>query len=746
MRIERIGVVLVAVLGFASSNGCSKPAEQTAKYMKNGQDYMEKKDYSRAALEFLNAAKNAPKDAEPQYQLALACIQLQDWRKAAQALQKAIDLNPRHTGAQLKLAELMATTSDKAVLEDAKQRLDTIVINSPDDVAAVTALSITEARLGNPDEAIQNLEEALQKAPADLRASVTLARLKLAQNDIAGAGEVLDVAVKQAPQSVAAALARAQFYVAAHKLDQAEAEARRAIQLDPKNGTALLTAAYVQINQKQMDQAEQTYRHVSALPEKQYKPLHAIFLVRTGQADAGIAELQQLLKANPKDRDLRTQLVAAYLAANKQADAEKLLTDAIKARANDSLALFQRGAIYLRAGKYDEAEKDLTQLAGAQRGSAPVHYALAKVRAARGDTLGQRHELEEALRLNPNELNARVDLVQVLLAGNQANTALDLVNHTPDAQKSNVTTIAARAAVYLVMGDQAEARRNIDQGLTVAKTPALLLEDATLKTMQKDYAGARVALEEAIKVQPLNMRVWNLLVQTYAAEKQMPKAVQRLREAAAQNPKSANLQFLLAQTLVATGDRKDARTAFAAAREADPGMAGASFAQAQLEMEDGKFEAARQILNEFLAKNPKSSDTKLRLAALEEKAGNHSASIAQYRSVLDADPNNIAALNNLAWAYLKDDPDDGLNWARQAEKLAPDNSSIQDTLGWLYYRKGLYDSAVRHLKTAVDKEGTPARKYHLGMALTKTGDQVGGQKMIRSALDADPTLAKTQGN
>jgi len=320
------------------------------------------------------------------------------------------------------------------------------------------------------------------------------------------------------------------------------------------------------------------------------------------------------------------------------------------------------------------------------------------------------------------------------------------VNQTPDAQKNNVAAIAARAAVYLAMGDQAEARKDVDRGLAIGKTPALLMQDATLKSMQKDYNGARASLDLLLKAQPANMQVWGMMLRTYAAEKQLPKALPRLREAAAQNPKSANLQFLLAQTLMATGDRKDARAALAAAREADPNMAAVAFTQAQLEIGDGKFDAARQILNELLAKNPKSAEAKLMLGELEDKAGNHAASVTQYKGIVDSDPNNIAALNNLAWAYQKDNPDEGLKYAQQAAKLAPDNPSIQDTLGWLYYRKGLYDSAVTHLKSAVDKEGTPERKYHLGLALTKNGDQDGGRKMMRAALDADPGVAKREGN
>jgi tetratricopeptide (TPR) repeat protein len=80
------------------------------------------------------------------------------------------------------------------------------------------------------------------------------------------------------------------------------------------------------------------------------------------------------------------------------------------------------------------------------------------------------------------------------------------------------------------------------------------------------------------------------------------------------------------------------------------------------------------------------------------------------------DRNSTMALNNLAYLLSKDDPDEALKYAQQAGELAPDSPAVQDTLGWAYYCKGNYEGAIRYLKTAVEKDGTPRRKYHLGMA------------------------------
>jgi Tfp pilus assembly protein PilF len=98
----------------------------------------------------------------------------------------------------------------------------------------------------------------------------------------------------------------------------------------------------------------------------------------------------------------------------------------------------------------------------------------------------------------------------------------------------------------------------------------------------------------------------------------------------------------------------------------------------------------------------------------------------------------------VAYALAADNPDEALPFAQRAAEMAPDSPTVQDTLGWIYYRKGLYSMAVRYLKTAVDRDATPQRQFHLGMSYLKEGNQAAGQKIVRDALLKDPSLTKTE--
>lgn len=67
-----------------------------------------------------------PKDAEAYNQMGVASEGGEDIRTAVAVFRKALAEDPKHSGAQLKLAQLMAQTTDKPLLQDAETRLDAL--------------------------------------------------------------------------------------------------------------------------------------------------------------------------------------------------------------------------------------------------------------------------------------------------------------------------------------------------------------------------------------------------------------------------------------------------------------------------------------------------------------------------------------------------------------------------------------------------------------------------------------------
>jgi tetratricopeptide (TPR) repeat protein len=746
MCYRKLGKTALVVLLPIIIVGCNRsPQAREAKYLQRGQAQIAKKDYSRAILEFQNAAQAMPRDAEPYYQIALAYLQTGNLTMAVPALRKAIQLNPKHSGAQLKLAELMTGSQNKELVQQAAGALQSLLASSPDNAEAIDTLAIAEFQLGKTEDATKRLEEALKKFPAHLQSSVALARLKLAQKDLSGAETVLKQAVASAPQSSAAALALAQLYLLSRQPDKAEPQVRRALQLEPKNAPALLSLASIQFAGKRMGEAEQTYQQLSALPDKTYRSVHAMFLYQTGKKDAGLAEMEKLAHADPADRTVRTRLLAMYFDMGKIPQAQSLLASVLKKNPKDTDALFQRSQLSMKLGKPADAANDLREVLHVQPNFAEAHLALATVYQAEGLAKNHEQELNEALRLNPGLLQARLALASGFIRKNQPQTALEILDQTPQAQKKTVGVVVNRNWALLEAGKRDEVRAILEKALPASgRMPELLLQDAALRLQERDFQGARLSAEEALKRSPEDVRAAQLVAASYFAQDDPAKALQRLSEIAAARPHSAPLQQLLGQSYVQTGHLAEARKAFEAAKAADFKLSGADLALADLDRRENHSDAAKQRLIAIVKANPKNEVAHLMLAELLGATGDQASSIAEYRSVLALNGSDVFALNNLAYALGGTSPDEALKYAQQAAELAPDNAAVQDTLGWIYYRKGIYQSAVNYLKAAVAKEPTPRRQFHLAMSYLKAGDRELGQKTLQTALAKDPDLPKKE--
>jgi tetratricopeptide (TPR) repeat protein len=726
--------------------GCSRsPEAKSARYIDAGEKLLKKHDIPRAIIQFRNAIQALPGNATAYYQLGMAYLALENYPKAAAAFQETLSLNPRHAGAQLRLAQLLASSDNRASLLDAQKRLKDFLSKAPQNPDALHALALTELKLEQPSDAAQHLMAALALAPQDLVAAFTLAQAKLSQNDVKGAEQVLKKACVDSPKSTDALTILGRFYAFQNRFGEAAEQFRHALALDPKNGAALFNLAALENQMGNKQAAEQNFKLLASFPDEFLKPLYGLFLFQEGRRDEAIREFERLVHSDPEDRAARSRLAAAYQTANRTADAFKLLNAALKTNPHDLDALLERGELFLGIGKLDDAEFDLNAVLRSTPDSPEAHYAVAQLSLARGNALTYRQELNDVLRLNPSLVPVRVELAKSLIADKLGKAALAMLDGTPSSQKNAVPIIEQRNWAFITLEDMVQARAGIDQGLLLARTPDLLLQDALAKMSSGRYAEARVSIKEALGKAPADIRLLRVLAGTYAAEKQMPAAVAEVRAHSAANPKSAEIRFFLGNLLLETGNKAEAAQAFSEALALNPAATPAALELARLNLNSSNWTDARQQLTNILSTN-ENPQARLWLGMLEESVGNHSAAMSAFRKVTEMEPNNAIALNNLA--YLLTDyahqADEGMKVAQKALELAPGNPDIQDTLGWALYQKGLYQNAVSQLQAAIAKGGGPRPQYHLAMAYLRAGEASRGRVVLESALRKNPNLAEAK--
>ena len=112
-----------------------------------------------------------------------------------------------------------------------------------------------------------------------------------------------------------------------------------------------------------------------------------------------------------------------------------------------------------------------------------------------------------------------------------------------------------------------------------------------------------------------------------------------------------------------------------------------------------------------------------------------------YEQSLRIQPDNVIALNNLAFmlADSGSDLDQALTMAQRAKQQRPNDGNVSDTLGWIYIKKNLSDSAIAIFRDLVKAEPERATyRYHLAMALYQKGDKASAKKECEAALRANP--------
>ena len=101
-------------------------------------------------------------------------------------------------------------------------------------------------------------------------------------------------------------------------------------------------------------------------------------------------------------------------------------------------------------------------------------------------------------------------------------------------------------------------------------------------------------------------------------------------------------------------------------------------------------------------------------------------------------------MNNLAWLLAENggNLDEALDLARTANEKLPNNAAILDTIGWVYYKKGIYSSAVEQLNQCVEKFPRVAPcQYHLGFSYFKSGSREKAKLLLNQALRLDPAFS-----
>jgi tetratricopeptide (TPR) repeat protein len=135
------------------------------------------------------------------------------------------------------------------------------------------------------------------------------------------------------------------------------------------------------------------------------------------------------------------------------------------------------------------------------------------------------------------------------------------------------------------------------------------------------------------------------------------------------------------------------------------------------------------------------------LGRIYEMQQQYDLSEKHYRDALKINPDFAPAANNLAYLLTEQNKslDEALMLAKKAKEKLYDDPSVMDTLGWIYFKKGLYDSAIVEFNDSLQKQPDNSEvHYHLGMAYYKKGETPLAKKELENALNLNKNFKGSQ--
>ncbi|RDX38239.1 hypothetical protein DZA50_00885 [Kangiella sp. HD9-110m-PIT-SAG07] len=149
---------------------------------------------------------------------------------------------------------------------------------------------------------------------------------------------------------------------------------------------------------------------------------------------------------------------------------------------------------------------------------------------------------------------------------------------------------------------------------------------------------------------------------------------------------------------------------------------------------------AYQLVEDAVAKNPNNVELLYSKALAAEPLEYYSSMERDLRQVLKMDPEHYHAKNSLGYtlADLNRSLEEAKDLIESAYQEQPDNVAIQDSMGWVHYRLGNYDQALKYLEMAYEQEATPEIASHLGEVLWAMDLQERAIAVWQKALRTNP--------
>jgi len=397
-----------------------------------------------------------------------------------------------------------------------------------------------------------------------------------------------------------------------------------------------------------------------------------------------------------------------------------------------------------------QAALKLTQNLAADYPKVPeANFAVARMAANAGEDRIALDEVRKARRLRPDSEPAVLLEAQILqkTSPEQASAVLAAyLQKYPPAREARL----AYARSLVAQKRFTEARTEFEKLMTgLPDSTEMAFAVALLSLQLKDYDSAEKYLKGLLNTPYRDKDGVRLYLGQVAEErKNLPEALKWYGEVG-EGEQYVQAQIRYAQVLARQGKLDQARAGLqqAAAKNSQQRIQ-LILAEAQLLRDANQPKAAFDLVGQALDRVPNNPDLLYDYAMLAEKIERVDVLESSLRKLIEIRPEHAHAYNALGYSLA--DRNQRLPEAQEliekALKLAPDDSFIIDSMGWVLYRRGQLKDSLAYLRRAYAGRPDPEIAAHLGEVLWALGERSEAERVWGDATKESPdneTLTNT---
>ena len=569
--------------------------------------------------------------------------------------------------------------------------LEGLVQNDPNNLQNCLLLSSLKVQQGKFDEAEGLLKKLHEAQPKSIPVFIALIELQLKQNQNEPALKLCNELIASFP-TPEAFMVRGRTLTALNQPDQALKDFNRAIELAPNN------------------------------PETWIGKSDFHNTIR--QSEEAIKAIQKALELQPTNIRIKKLALALLLNSPNPVEVEQgktILDEALKTDPQDTQLGLIKARTLLAQGTYPALKQAVAIL---------ENINLKNPKAIEAWTiLGE-------LALQQNQPGKAVDLALRGLVNSPNNKALLLLKARGEESRSPLAAISTLKSVLDMDPEDSKVLSYLADTYVAAGQPSNavnLLQQQLAKAGQSEQRDIKISLasakyhsgakEEALKeldslfkADPRDVRPLLMQARLFLDDKRWSDLRNKITQWHNSNNQSTSLLLILARDLNATKNNE-------------------------------AHKLAEETINLVLTENPKNLDA-LQILALIYQSNNRTDELEElYRKILNLAPDNIIALNNLAWLLCenKGQPDQALSLAQKGLDLSPEYMDLIDTRGVAYYRLGQYQKAAQDFNKCIDlyprqNPSLVSAYFHLARTQVKLGLKHEAQSSVKQALELNTKL------